>query len=86
MPLEAHLMITNPEEYIEDFARAGADVIIFHQEVTPHIHRVIQQNCGLVPFAKTELTLASLGPDTALIGAARVWHHRFGRVGGEYAS
>src|SRR3989440_2593266 len=43
LPLEAHLMITNPEEYIEDFARAGADVIIFHQEVTPHIHRVIQQ-------------------------------------------
>ncbi|MFL5694126.1 MAG: ribulose-phosphate 3-epimerase [Ktedonobacteraceae bacterium] len=43
LPLEAHLMITNPEEYIEDFARAGADVIIFHQEVTPHLHRVIQQ-------------------------------------------
>ena len=50
------------------------------------IHRVIQKNCGLVPFAKTELTLASLGPDTTLIGAARVWHHRFGRVGGEHAS
>jgi ribulose-phosphate 3-epimerase len=43
LPLEAHLMITNPEEYIEDFARAGADVIIFHQEVSPHLHRVIQQ-------------------------------------------
>src|SRR3984893_2934991 len=50
------------------------------------IHRVIQKDCGLVPFAKTELTLASLGPDTTLIGAARVWHHRFGRVGGEHAS
>jgi ribulose-phosphate 3-epimerase len=43
LPLEAHLMITNPEEYIEDFARAGADIIIFHQEVSPHLHRVIQQ-------------------------------------------
>ena len=43
LPLEAHLMITNPEDYIEDFARAGADVIIFHQEVSPHLHRVIQQ-------------------------------------------
>ena len=43
LPLEAHLMITNPEEYIEDFARAGADVLIFHQEVSPHLHRVIQQ-------------------------------------------
>ena len=43
LPLEAHLMITNPQEYIEDFARAGADVIIVHQEVCPHLHRVIQQ-------------------------------------------
>lgn len=43
LPLEAHLMITNPEQYIEDFAKAGADVIIVHQEVSPHLHRVIQQ-------------------------------------------
>ena len=43
LPLETHLMITNPEQYIETFARAGADVIIVHQEVCPHLHRVIQQ-------------------------------------------
>ena len=43
LPLETHLMITNPERYVEDFARAGADVIIVHQEVCPHLHRVIQQ-------------------------------------------
>jgi len=43
LTLEAHLMITNPEMYIEDFAKAGADVIIVHQEVCPHLHRVIQQ-------------------------------------------
>lgn len=43
LPLEAHLMITNPQEYIEVFARAGANVIIVHQEVCPHLHRVIQQ-------------------------------------------
>jgi ribulose-phosphate 3-epimerase len=43
LPLEAHLMITNPEQYIEDFARVGADVIIIHQETSPHIHRLIQQ-------------------------------------------
>src|SRR5260370_28022260 len=42
-PLEAQLMITNPERYIEDFAQAGADVIIVHQEVSPHLHRIIQQ-------------------------------------------
>src|SRR5712691_7055158 len=43
LPLEAHLMITNPEQYIDDFAQAGADVIIVHQEVSPHLHRLIQQ-------------------------------------------
>src|SRR5947199_8295214 len=43
LTLEAHLMITNPGEYIEDFAKAGADVIIVHQEVCPHLNRVIQQ-------------------------------------------
>ena len=43
LTLEAHLMITNPQQYIEDFAKAGADVIIVHQEVCPHLHRVIQQ-------------------------------------------
>lgn len=43
LTLEAHLMITNPEQYIDDFAKAGADVIIVHQEVCPHLHRVIQQ-------------------------------------------
>jgi len=43
LPLEAHLMITNPQDFIEKFARAGADVIIVHQEVCPHLHRAIQQ-------------------------------------------
>src|SRR2546421_3597481 len=43
LTLEAHLMISNPQDYIEAFARAGADVIIVHQEVCPHLHRVIQQ-------------------------------------------
>jgi len=42
LPLEAHLMISNPEQYIEDFAQAGADVIIVHQEASPHLHRLVQ--------------------------------------------
>jgi ribulose-phosphate 3-epimerase len=48
LPLEAHLMITNPQDFLEPFARAGADVLIVHQEVCPHLHRVIQQikACG----------------------------------------
>jgi ribulose-phosphate 3-epimerase len=43
LPLEAHLMISKPEQFIEAFAKAGADVIIVHQEVSPHLHRIIQQ-------------------------------------------
>ena len=49
------------------------------------IHRIIRQSCAYVPFEKTELALASLGDHTNLIGAARVWHHRFAS-GGQHAS
>ncbi len=39
--------------------------------------KVVTQGCRFVPFQLTQLTLASLGDDANLIGAARVWHHRF---------
>jgi len=41
------------------------------------IREVIARGCRFVPAEKTQLTLASLGDDTNLIGAARVWHYRF---------
>jgi glucokinase len=44
------------------------------------IHETVRQGCRFVPFEKTELLLASLGENANLIGAAMVWHHRFGRV------
>jgi ribulose-phosphate 3-epimerase len=46
---DVHLMIDTPERYIEDFAKAGADMIVVHAESTIHLHRVIQQikNHGL---------------------------------------
>ena len=43
LPLDVHLMIENPEFYIEDFSKAGANIITVHQEATPHLHRTIQQ-------------------------------------------
>jgi ribulose-phosphate 3-epimerase len=43
LPLEAHLMIIEPERYVADFASAGADLLIVHQEVSPHLHRAVQQ-------------------------------------------
>ena len=42
LPLEAHLMIEEPDRYIDAFMDAGADVIIVHQENTAHLHRVVQ--------------------------------------------
>jgi glucokinase len=41
------------------------------------IRNVMQQGCRFVPLAKVDLSLASLGDEANLIGAARVWHHRF---------
>jgi glucokinase len=43
------------------------------------IRELIRSGCRFVPAEKTQLTLASLGDDTNLIGAARVWHYRFGQ-------
>ncbi len=42
LTLEAHLMVEPPEDFIDKFARAGADTIIIHQESTPHLHRALQ--------------------------------------------
>ncbi len=41
------------------------------------IRKIIRQNCAFVPHERIELRVASLGPYTPLIGAARVWYHRF---------
>lgn len=43
LPLDVHLMIVEPEKYIDDFATAGADILTVHPEATPHIYRVLQQ-------------------------------------------
>lgn len=42
-PLDVHLMIVEPEKYIEEFREAGADVITVHYEACPHLHRTIEQ-------------------------------------------
>ncbi|MCY4387722.1 MAG: ribulose-phosphate 3-epimerase [Desulfurellaceae bacterium] len=43
LPLDVHLMIVEPERYIADFASAGADIILVHQEACPHLHRTVEQ-------------------------------------------
>jgi ribulose-phosphate 3-epimerase len=61
LPFDVHLMIENPEKYIDDFIRAGADIITVHVESTVHLHRVVNyiKNQGIKPGV-------ALNPSTSL--------------------
>lgn len=72
--LDAHLMIENPDRYLEDFARAGADIITVHVETCPHLHRTIQRikelgvKAGVTLNPATPLgTLEGILPDVDLV-------------------
>lgn len=43
LPVDCHLMIEDPDKYIDDFVNAGADYITVHQEAVYHLHRTIQK-------------------------------------------
>ncbi len=74
MPFDVHLMIENPDQYIEAFANAGADIITVHQEACTHLHRTVQliHKCGckagvsLNP-ATDESTLRYILPDVDMV-------------------
>lgn len=61
LPLDVHLMIVEPERYIDEFAHAGADLISVHAESSPHLHRTIQQLRALGKRASV-----ALNPHTSL--------------------
>jgi ribulose-phosphate 3-epimerase len=61
LPLDVHLMIVEPEKYIEDFAAAGADIITVHAEATPHLQRAVARIRELGKKAGV-----SLNPSTSL--------------------
>jgi len=67
--LDVHLMIVEPEKYIDAFAAAGADIITVHAEACPHLHRTIQQikeaGAKLKPARKIRAGV-SLNPSTSL--------------------
>ena len=42
LPLDVHLMISNPDDYIDEFAKAGADILTVHAEACVHLHRTLQ--------------------------------------------
>jgi ribulose-phosphate 3-epimerase len=62
LPLDVHLMITNPELYIAEFARAGADCITVHVETAFHLHRLVQS----IREHKGVKASVSLNPATSL--------------------
>jgi len=62
LPLDVHLMISEPDRYLEDFVRAGANLISVHVEVLPHLHRTLQRIRELGVKAS-----ATLNPSTPLV-------------------
>jgi len=70
--------------FVPDAIVLGGSVIKSADLFLDRIREVIRQSCRFVPFARTELALASLGENANLIGAARVWHSRFGLKGGAH--
>jgi ribulose-phosphate 3-epimerase len=61
LPIDVHLMIVEPEKYIDDFAKAGADSLTVHVETCPHLHRTVEQirHAGVKPAV-------TLNPATSL--------------------
>ncbi len=66
--LDVHLMIVEPEKYLAEFAAAGANRLIVHQETCPHLHRTLQTIRGL----NVEAGVA-LNPSTPLCMLEEVW-------------
>jgi ribulose-phosphate 3-epimerase len=68
LPLDVHLMIQNPDQYIPDFSRAGADVLAVQIEVCPHLNRTINliRECSMIPAVvlnpSTPLVIMSVNP------------------------
>ncbi len=72
--IEAHLMIVEPERYLAEFAEAGCDRITVHQEVSPHLHRTVQEIKALGKLAGVAInpatpvgTLEAILPELDLI-------------------
>lgn len=61
LPVDVHLMIVEPDRWVDDFADAGADTITFHAEATSHVHRVVQ-----AIKAREKQAGVSINPSTSL--------------------
>jgi glucokinase len=64
--------------FVPDAIVLGGSVMKSANLFLEGIRKIIRESCRFAPYEKTELAMASLGEDANLIGAARVWYHRFG--------
>src|SRR6187399_3787852 len=74
VPLDVHLMITDPDRYIETFVEAGASMISVHVEVLPHLHRTVHAlkalgvKAGVVLNPSTPIVaLEQIAPDVDFV-------------------
>ena len=72
-PLDCHMMVENPDDFIEAFAEAGADMMSVHQEVCRHLHRTLQQiaHHGMQPA----VVINPATPVETLIEVLPMLHH-----------
>ncbi len=70
LPLDVHLMIENPERYVPEFVKAGADIVTVHVEACSHLHRLVQVIKGLGVKAGV-----SLNPATPLSSIEEIVAH-----------
>lgn len=74
LPLDVHLMIVEPEKYVDAFVEAGAASVSVHVEATPHLHRIVHRiqqlgaKAGVAINPATPLdTLADIAPDLDIV-------------------
>jgi glucokinase len=71
--------------YVPDAIVLGGGVMNSSDLFLDAIHKTVAASCRFVPYERTEIALASLGEDANLIGAARVWYHKFAPTGDVHA-
>jgi len=73
LPLDCHMMVENPDDFIEAFAEAGADMMSVHQEVCRHLHRTLQQiiHHGMLPA----VVINPATPVDTLVEVLPMLHH-----------
>src|SRR5437867_2634389 len=97
LPLDVHLMMTNPDAFIREFAEAGATYLTVHVEACPHLHRTVQSikekgvQAGVTLNPATPLNSVEIGRascrervEMGRVGRGGIKAHRVGGASDEY--